>query len=65
MTFFSHRQLHKFTVYTSDGEDLPKGPSPSGGDLGKCRLENNIFLFKISCICKQFKVYPLFKKLKK
>ena len=69
---FSTTQLHKFTVYTKDGEDLHKEPPPWGGDLGKCRLENSIsfssmllWFHKMSCICKQYIAYPLFEKLEK
>ena len=31
-TFSPHWQFLKFTVYIKDGEDLPKGPPPLGGD---------------------------------
>ena len=41
--FFFNSQFHKGTVYTTDGGDLPIGPPPSSGDLGKCWMENNIF----------------------
>ena len=51
--FFSNLQFHKCTVYTTDGKDLPKGPPPSSGDLGKCRMGNNIFLFFHNAIIPQ------------
>ena len=46
---FLNRQLHEFTVDTTDGEDLhvPKRPPPSTGDLVKCQLENYIFFSSI------------------
>ena len=28
----------KFTVYTTDDEDVPEGAPPAGSDLGKCQL---------------------------
>ena len=37
---------NKFTICTTDDEDLPN----TGGDLGKCHLENNIFLFFYNAI---------------
>ena len=40
---------NKFTFYTTDGEDSPH----SGEDLGKCQLENNIFLFFYNAIIPQ------------
>ena len=43
--FFSNWQLHKFTVYTTDDEDLPKGPPPAGSDLGKCQRWYFLFFY--------------------
>ena len=31
MPFFTFTIPYKFTVYSTDGEDLPKGPPPSSG----------------------------------
>ena len=31
MPFFTFTIPYKFTVYNTDGEDLPKGPPPSSG----------------------------------
>ena len=35
--FFSNWQLHTFSFYTIDDEDLSEGPPPAGSDLGKCQ----------------------------
>ena len=40
---------NKFTICTTDDEDLPI----TGGDLVKCQLENNIFLFFYNAIIPQ------------
>ena len=38
-----------FSICTTDDEDLPN----TGGDLGKCQLENNNFLFFYNAIIPQ------------
>lgn len=45
MPFFFHID-NQFTICTTDDEDLPI----TGGDLGKCQLENNIFLVSYNAI---------------
>ena len=40
---------NKFTICTTDGEDLPN----AGGDLVKCQLEYNIFLSFYNAIIPQ------------
>ena len=62
---FPNLEFHKCTVYTTDDEDLPKGPPPSSEDLGKCGMENNIFLFFHNAIIPQnvmhvYAIYSLF-----
>ena len=67
---FSILQFHiKFTVYNTDGEDLPKGPPPSSGVSVEWKITYSfssimLLFLKMSCICMQF-IYPLFKKLEK
>ena len=54
---FSLLQFHiKFTVYNTDGEDLPKGPPPSSGVSVEWKIiysfSSIMLLFlKMSCIC--------------